>query len=72
MILRFLFGLLLSGAIAWAAFRRHSLSRSGGIGAMMTGTIAFTAGVGWAIILILFGLLFRNEAISYAGSAESK
>ncbi|CAA9568188.1 MAG: hypothetical protein AVDCRST_MAG88-2086 [uncultured Thermomicrobiales bacterium] len=37
-------GLLASGAIGWAAYRRGSLSRSGVVGAMLVGTTIFASG----------------------------
>lgn len=45
--LRLLLGLLLSSGIGVVAYRRHSLNRSGVVGAMVTGTTTFGIG-GWA------------------------
>src|SRR5579885_3811254 len=48
-------GLLLSGIIALLAYRRRSLSRSGVVGAMITGTT--TTGMGgwsWGMTLLFF------------------
>lgn len=54
MLLLFLIGLLLSSAIGFFAYQRESLSKSGAIGAILTGTVTFTAGFEWALILIVF------------------
>lgn len=52
---RILLGILISSAIGAIAYRRGSLSRSGWLGAIITGTIIFGAG-GWAhgITLVFF------------------
>jgi uncharacterized protein (TIGR00297 family) len=52
---RLLLGLLFSSAIALLAYRRRSLSRSGVVGAMVTGTvITGMAGWSWGLTLIYF------------------
>ena len=52
---RILLGILISSAIGAIAYRRGSLSRSGWLGAIITGTIIFGAG-GWphGITLVFF------------------
>ncbi len=48
-------GLVLSAAIALLAYRRGSLSRSGAVGAMLTGTLHFGfGGLTWGLTLIAF------------------
>jgi uncharacterized protein (TIGR00297 family) len=52
---RFLFGLFLSGAIGLLAERRGSLTRSGALGAVLTGTTIFGfGGLAWGLTLIYF------------------
>ena len=54
---RFLFGLLLSGAIGLVAERRGSLTKSGAAGALLTGTTIFGfGGIAWGLTLIYFFL----------------
>ena len=54
---RFLFGLLFSGAIGLLAERRGSLTRSGALGAVLTGTTIFGfGGLAWGLTLIYFFL----------------
>ncbi len=53
--LQLFLGFLLAAAVAFAAYRAHSLSRSGALGALLVGTIIF--GVGgwrWAVLLLAF------------------
>ena len=53
--LRLLVGLLLSLLIGWLAYRRGSLTRSGWLGAVLTGTLTFGfGGFGWGAVLITF------------------
>jgi uncharacterized protein (TIGR00297 family) len=53
--LRLLVGLLLSVLIGWVAYRRGSLTRSGWLGAVLTGTLTFGfGGFGWGAALITF------------------
>lgn len=54
MVERLLVGLLLSGAIGGLAYRRHSLSASGVLGAILAGIITYMAGLAWALSLICF------------------
>src|SRR5262249_35564164 len=52
---RLLLGLLVSTAISLFAYRRHSLSRSGVAGAVVTGTTTFSlGGWNWGLSLIFF------------------
>ena len=54
-VLQFLIGLLCAGGMAFAAYRLHSLSRSGAWGALLTGTIIFgLGGWRWAVLLLAF------------------
>jgi uncharacterized protein (TIGR00297 family) len=54
-ILQLAVGFSLAALIAWAAMRAHSLSRSGGWGALLTGTIIFgLGGWQWAVLLLAF------------------
>jgi uncharacterized protein (TIGR00297 family) len=50
-------GLLISTLIGWAAYRRGSLTRSGWLGAIITGTLTFGfGGLPWGMALIMFFL----------------
>lgn len=52
---RILLGLFLSAAIGWLAYRRGSLSSSGFLGAVITGTATFGfGGLTWGLVLIAF------------------
>lgn len=54
---RLLFGLLLSGTIGLLAERRGSLTRSGAVGAVLTGTTIFGfGGLAWGLTLMYFFL----------------
>ena len=55
MVLQFLLGLFFAALIAYAAFRAHSLSKSGAWGAFLEGTIIFgLGGWKWAVVLLAF------------------
>ncbi len=55
LITSLLFGFLLSAAVAWLAYRRGSLSRSGAVGALLVGTLIFgLGGWVWGVILAVF------------------
>ncbi|MBE3039792.1 MAG: DUF92 domain-containing protein, partial [Chloroflexi bacterium] len=55
MLLQLLFGFLLAALIAFAAYRAHSLSKSGAWGALLEGTIIFgLGGWKWAVLLLAF------------------
>lgn len=68
-------GLLLSAAIALAAYRTRSLSASGAAGAVLTGTLIFGLG-GWAWGILLIVFFVSSSALSHfrgalkAGLAE--
>ncbi len=51
---QFLLGLVLSSSIGGLAYQRGLLSRGGVVGAIITGTLTLTAGLGWALVLIAF------------------
>lgn len=52
---RIVLGLALSAAIGWLAYRRGSLSGSGFLGAVLTGTAVFGfGGLTWGLVLIAF------------------
>ncbi|HEX5809695.1 MAG TPA: DUF92 domain-containing protein [Anaerolineales bacterium] len=53
--MQILLGFLLATIVAYAAFRAHSLNRSGAIAATVVGTIIFgMGGLQWAILLLTF------------------
>ena len=60
---RILAGLVLSSAIGYLAYRRHSLTRSGWLGAIITGTLTFGFG-GWAFGLTLIAFFLASSALS--------
>jgi uncharacterized protein (TIGR00297 family) len=64
----FLLGLSLSSLIGWLAYQRQSLSPSGVLGAILTGTLTLAAGVPWALVLIAFFL--TSSAFSKIHSAQ--
>jgi uncharacterized protein (TIGR00297 family) len=51
---RLLAGAILASALSLAAFRAHTLSRSGSVAAFVVGTAACVAGWEWAIVLLAF------------------
>jgi uncharacterized protein (TIGR00297 family) len=54
-MLQLLFGFLFASLIAFAAYRAHSLSKSGAWGALLEGTIIFgLGGWQWAVLLMAF------------------
>jgi uncharacterized protein (TIGR00297 family) len=68
-------GLVLSSLIAWAAYRRRALTKSGAWGAVLTGTAIFGfGGLDWGLLLIAFfvssSLLTRYKEAAKAGVAE--
>lgn len=63
-----LWGLLVSVIIAGLALRQRSLSPSGAIGAVIVGTLTFTAGLEWALVLILF--FVSSSLLSRMGEAQ--
>lgn len=54
--------------IGGLAYQRHLLSRGGVLGAILTGTLTFTAGVGWALVLIAF--FVSSSALSHVGEKK--
>jgi uncharacterized protein (TIGR00297 family) len=70
-----LVGILLSAAIGWVGYRRESLSLSGVVGALLTGTIIFGLG-GWDWGILLVAFFFSSSFLSHyrehdkAGLAE--
>ena len=71
-------GFILAALIAWAATRAHSLSRSGGWGALLTGTLIFgLGGWQWAVLLLGFFIsssvltrLFKRRKLAFAEKFE--
>src|SRR5512136_2219265 len=68
-------GLVLSSIIAWLAYRRQSLTPSGALGAILTGTAIFgLGGLDWGLLLIAFfvssSLLTRYKESAKAEAAE--
>ncbi len=61
---RILAGLLLSAVIGWLAYRRRSLTRSGWLGAVITGTSTFGFG-GWTWGLTLIAFFVSSSALSH-------
>lgn len=68
---RILIGLVLSAAIGWLAYRRHSLTRSGWLGAIITGTSTFGFG-GWAWGLGLIAFFVSSSALSHFRQAQKQ
>jgi uncharacterized protein (TIGR00297 family) len=73
--MQLLYGFLLAGLIAWAAWRAHALSRSGTWAAIVTGGLIFgLGGLPWAALLLVFFVsssgLSRLFAVRKAGLNE--
>ncbi|HOG48687.1 MAG TPA: DUF92 domain-containing protein [Anaerolineae bacterium] len=64
-------GLALSAAIAWAGYKRESLSRSGLWGAIVVGTLIFGLG-GWVWGLLLIAFFVTSSALSHYGSRRKQ
>lgn len=62
--MQFLIGLLLAVAIAFVAYRRGSLSRSGALGAVLIGATIFGLG-GWAWGVLLVVFFVSSSALSH-------
>jgi uncharacterized protein (TIGR00297 family) len=62
-ILQLLFGFLCAAVIAFAAYRGHSLSRSGAWGALLEGTLIFGLG-GWRWAVILLAFFISSSALT--------
>lgn len=68
---RILAGLILSTLIGYVAFRRRSLTRSGWLGAVLTGTATFGfGGWTWGLTLILF--FVTSSALSHYRTAQKQ
>jgi uncharacterized protein (TIGR00297 family) len=63
--LQLLLGFLLALVIALAAWRAHSLSKSGAVAALITGTIIFGVG-GWQWAVLLLTFFITSSALSRA------
>lgn len=61
---RILAGLVLSTLIGWLAYQRRSLTRSGWLGAIVTGTLTFGFG-GWSWGLGLIGFFVSSSLLSH-------
>lgn len=68
---RILAGLVLSAAIGWLAYRRRSLTRSGWLGAIITGTSTFGFG-GWTWGLGLIAFFVSSSALSHFRQAQKQ
>ena len=62
-------GLLLSTAVGWLAYRRRSLSASGVVGAVVTGTTLFGVG-GWDWGLLLLAFFISSSLLSHYRAGE--
>jgi len=63
MFLQLLFGFLFAVLIAFAAYRAHSLSKSGAWGALVEGTIIFGLG-GWKWAVLLMAFFISSSALT--------
>jgi uncharacterized protein (TIGR00297 family) len=68
---RILAGLALSTLIGWIAYRRHSLTGSGWLGAILTGTLTFGFG-GWAWGLTLIVFFISSSLLSRFRQAQKQ
>jgi len=68
---QFLVGFVLSAAIAFVAYRRRSLSKSGVLGAMMVGTAIFGFG-GWVWGLLLIAFFVLSSLLSHYKQREKE
>lgn len=62
-IIQLVVGFLVAAVIAYAAYRAHSLSKSGAWGALLTGTLIFGLG-GWQWAVILLGFFISSSALT--------
>jgi uncharacterized protein (TIGR00297 family) len=70
LIIQLSVGLVLSAVISFIAYRRHSLSRSGIVGAMLVGTLTFgLGGLSWAMVVVAF---FVSSSLLTHYRAEQK
>ena len=65
------FGVALSALIAWAGYRRESLSRSGVVGAILVGTLTFGLG-GWTWGLLLIAFFVSSSLLSHYRKADKR
>jgi uncharacterized protein (TIGR00297 family) len=63
MLIQILLGFLLAALVAWAAYRAHSLSKSGAWGALLEGTIIFGLG-GWRWAILLMAFFISSSALT--------
>ncbi len=63
MLMQVLLGFLFAVLISWAAYRSHSLSRSGAWGALVEGTIIFGLG-GWRWAVLLMAFFISSSALT--------
>jgi uncharacterized protein (TIGR00297 family) len=62
-LIQILLGFLFAVLISWAAYRSHSLSRSGAWGALVEGTIIFGLG-GWKWAALLMAFFISSSALT--------
>ena len=67
---RLLAGLFVATLIAFAAYRAHSLSRSGALAAVGVGTLSIAAGWTWGALLVAF--FVASTALSRWGAARKE
>ncbi len=66
--MQLLLGFLLASSIAYLAYRLGALSRSGGLAAMLSGTLIFgLGGLPWAILLLTFFITSSLLSRAFAG-----
>jgi uncharacterized protein (TIGR00297 family) len=63
MLIQISLGILFAALISWAAFRLHSLSKSGAWGAFLEGTIIFGLG-GWRWAVLLMAFFVSSSALT--------
>lgn len=66
-----LVGVILSGLIAWLAYKRNSLSKSGVAGAMLVGTMIFGFG-GWVWGMTLIAFFVLSTLLSHYKESEKE
>ncbi len=69
--LRLILGLLLSGAIAWVAYRRNSLSDTGMYSSIVVGALIFGLG-GWPWGLLLIAFFVTSSALTHYSAARQQ
>ena len=62
-LIQLLLGILFAAIIAYAAYRLHSLSKSGAWGALLTGTVIFGIG-GWQWAILLLAFFISSSALT--------